>query len=194
MNTTTPVKTYLLSTIPFAGFYETCHSEQLEQLLNVSDYDFDNATDNEETPEQVQARYDAIEWTTEQNTYASCYSDCLSDATGITFVYESIHSPKSYNFVTDSIYVKIELNEVLKMFNKITHNSNLLENYIQENFTSCDGFSSFYSNDIQDWYAKPVHEYDHNEVGAIIECYIVSLELADNMYGLECELSMQVYL
>ena len=71
----------------------------------------------------------------------------------IEIIFEELVSPREYNFTNDSINVTYRLN-------KATYNTlikyledNIVEwnKYIKELYTSRDGFSSFYSNDGNDW-------------------------------------------
>ena len=43
-----------------------------------------------------------------------------------------------------------------------------LESVIKANFTSYDGFSSFYPNDLETWLEKPLSEWDYNELGTLL--------------------------
>ncbi len=53
----------------------------------------------------------------------------------------------------------------------IKENNNEAEKYFLDNYTSRDGFTSFHSNDINDWInIKYILEDDKHRVGAIIDC------------------------
>lgn len=74
------------------------------------------------------------------------------DHTGIIqdIKYQKTVSPKYYNFSTDSINCEIEYDaEKLKEY--IKNNMEKYTEYIKRKYTSRDGFSSSYSNDINDW-------------------------------------------
>lgn len=68
---------------------------------------------------------------------------------GVTQVW----SPREYNFTTDKIYVVVALSN--KDRERIVHlmlsDYNHLQEVIHKHHTSCDGFISFMSNDIDDW-------------------------------------------
>jgi hypothetical protein len=71
----------------------------------------------------------------------------------IGFEYQSLYSPKEYNFTSDSINIKVNFDDrfinVLKEY--INENINEFEEYIKNRYTSCSGFISFYSNNYKDW-------------------------------------------
>lgn len=64
--------------------------------------------------------------------------------------FESIHSPKYYNFSNDSCNVVVDVDE--KAISKyIYENQSSFEDYLREKYTSYDGFNSRYSNRFADW-------------------------------------------
>jgi len=89
---------------------------------------------------------------------------------------ESIASPREYNFTTDRLFVDVPLAVMRDLFKRsAADNHETLAAHIRRRFTSRDGFSSFYSNRLSDWIAKPFREWDHNELGTLL---IAALEVA----------------
>lgn len=87
----------------------------------------------------------------------------------IRATFESMDSPREYNFTTDRVYAHIPLavmRHILRQSKAEGHAT--LARVIADNFTSRDGFSSFYSNDAADWLAKPLQDWDHNELGHLL--------------------------
>lgn len=65
----------------------------------------------------------------------------------LKFEYESLHSPKYYNFETDSIYTKTTVDTIdLMVFVCESKNYEKFNQYCIDNFTSRDGFISFFPN------------------------------------------------
>tara|TARA_R110000787_G_C13427322_1_gene445332 strand:+ start:410 stop:1120 length:711 start_codon:yes stop_codon:yes gene_type:complete len=64
--------------------------------------------------------------------------------------YQKTVSPKEYNFTSDSINCEITYN-ARKLKDYINDNFEAYTKYISDRYTSCDGFSSFHSNDVNDW-------------------------------------------
>jgi hypothetical protein len=64
--------------------------------------------------------------------------------------FEKLYSPIEYNFANDSIDVEIEFfPENLSKY--INEHFDSFKKYIKDNYTSHDGFLSYYSNDAEDW-------------------------------------------
>jgi len=84
--------------------------------------------------------------------------------------FESMDSPREYNFTTDRVYAKISLATCRRLFKKSKQeNHETLKARIRASYTSCDGFSSHYSNQLCDWLEKPLIDWDHNELCTLIE-------------------------
>ncbi len=88
--------------------------------------------------------------------------------------FESLSHPREYNFETDKLYVHIPLEQVKTLLERVRDTT--LQATIEEHFTSGSNFFSFYSNDIEDWFAKPLQEWDHNEVGTLLHALIEDLD------------------
>lgn len=90
--------------------------------------------------------------------------------------YESLYSPKEYNFKTDSvnIEIKILLKDQKVLNNLIKENYDQLASLIKDGYTSRDGFNSFYSNNIDEWLNPNDDYYLHcsHKLGAMLEMLI----------------------
>lgn len=156
------MKTY----IPFSGFYNSIHDEELDRAL---DDIFQNDNGDIYTSLRDKA-FDSMNWKNVHTEYAKKYTKGFATNFEIDLAFSELSSPKYYNFETDRIFCDIEFSEVERVFgltNKIQ-----LEKLIKENFTSYDGFHSFYSNELSTWLDTPLKEWDLNQVGTLIECYI----------------------
>jgi hypothetical protein len=77
--------------------------------------------------------------------------------------------PKYYNYESDRCFAKsVFSDDVVSDIESYlkNHRDNFIE-YIRKRFTSCDGYFSNYSNNIEDW-DIPLHKMDYNELGAVI--------------------------
>jgi len=83
--------------------------------------------------------------------------------------YQKTVNPAYYNFSTDSINVEIEYNpKKLKAF--IKENKEAFKEYIENKYTSYDGFSSSYSNDVHNWIdLVNKNELGEHELGSVLE-------------------------
>lgn len=83
--------------------------------------------------------------------------------------FESMESPREYNFTTDSVFADIPLKSLRAIFKRSADDGHeSLSRIIRARFTSRSGFISFYSNDVADWLAKPLRDWDHNELGTLL--------------------------
>jgi hypothetical protein len=84
----------------------------------------------------------------------------------ITIKCGDIYSPKYYNFTTDNVDMEVTYNkaEVLKLAKKETE---LFNSFLKENYSSCDGFTSFGENNFNDWLKKYKNDCEI-AVGAIL--------------------------
>jgi hypothetical protein len=110
----------------------------------------------------------------------------LKDILGIEMKVElqRIVSPQYYNFKNDSLDIQIDVDEDLlisKVREIIDKNLDEFKKYIKDNYTSCDGFMSFYSNDVNDWLKS---SYNAHEIGSLLE-FILRIsedDIAEDMY------------
>lgn len=91
--------------------------------------------------------------------FAEYYVDLLNGALGLDLklVSQSVSSPREYNFTTDRIFCNVEIGDYDKLVNKLIKLANAPENRndmaetIRRNHSSCSGFISFMSNDLDEW-------------------------------------------
>lgn len=94
----------------------------------------------------------------------------------IRATFESMDSPREYNFATDRVYADIPVSVMRELFKRSKAEKHAtFSAVIKERFTSYDGFSSHYSNHLQDWLSKPLADWDHNELSTLL---IAGLQLA----------------
>jgi hypothetical protein len=154
--------------IPFAGFYETPHTEHIdyaeEQLF---------ADDSGEI--LCQKLYEMfwlnISYRQVFNKYAKAYVEALGEELGIHFDYEEMVSPREYNFTTDRLFAKISRSDLARLLRAVRGKP--LDAKIAELFTSRSGFISHYPNHISRW--PRIAEWDHNHVGCVLACYVDQL-------------------
>jgi len=71
----------------------------------------------------------------------------------VSMKFKALYSPKEYNFTTDSINVKLQISTENRhrISQLINENWESFTEYIKEKFTSCSGFTSFWSSDSEVW-------------------------------------------
>ena len=162
-----PMAANVARVLDFPGFYESVLSAALDDAEEQLVYNL-----NEDHPELDSdgirsALYDASTYATGFRMIAKDSVDWLNhvlDGTGINLTFESMESPREYNFGTDVLFVTVNDPKLVLLR---TRPSNL-DACIREHFTSGPGFHSFYSNDPEVWRAKPLDTWDHNELGALL--------------------------
>ena len=173
---------YLLTTIPFSGFYETYWSEYF-----CYDLEHENAAEaypdksDSELNDVVMAVYDTINHQATREAIASEYVHQFNHYYDTSLEFESLQSPREYNFTTDRIFCHISINEFKRIY-RACDKAKLAE-YIKDKFTSYDGFASSYSNDLNDWIVEGLVNSDHNQMGAVIEAWLIEYHLDLKEHG-----------
>lgn len=154
----------MLTTIPFSGFYYTRHDQELDWTIENM---FGSRDSGERNPSLELRCWEACKWGQVHEAYAKAYCENFAAEFGIKLEFESMQSPREYNFTTDRIFAHIELDEV-KRLRSVT-DEKLLRDLARKRFTSYDGFISHYSSDIDDW--GDIQEWDYNQVGTLVMAY-----------------------
>jgi hypothetical protein len=112
---------------------------------------------------------DAVQWGLVHRAYARYYAQAFAhEFTLPSLQFESLQSPREYNFSTDRIFCEISADDVDKMLDTVLLVD--LVAMVRELFTSRDGFISFYSPDLKEWGLSST--WDHNQVGALLLVYV----------------------
>ncbi len=170
----------MLTTLPFSGFY---NSKWSDELNNVENNFIENEAENDDSLDEseissivdkcrqygTQMQYVAQEFV---GYFNEKFKEAFAIDLGLRF--ESMKSPREYNFTSDVIYAYIDEEVVRRLLDDLEESK--LADMIRERFTSCDGFISFYPNRIDRWKEKPLEEWDYNEVGTILEAYVAQVE------------------
>lgn len=149
----------MLVQIPFSGFYESIHNSLIDDEI---DYFFDN---NAKLGERLR---DSINWHDLLNEYAKGYAESVAHEFNIKMQFESLTSPKYYNFQTDRIFCEISESEVKRIFSET--DKHVLTETAKSMFTSRDGFNSFYDPDCLTW--GDITDFDHNQLHCLLVAYI----------------------
>lgn len=167
----TPRPNNIARVLDFPGFYESILSAALDDAERMeAEHIAENHPELDETA-ICDALYQHSDYSKGFNAIARANVDYLNhvlEDTGIELAFDSMESPREYNFTTDALFVTI--NDPVKLY--ADTNTASLNAVIKERFTSGPGFHSFYSNDPDAWRAKPLDEWDHNELGALLTAYL----------------------
>ena len=132
----------------FEGFYYS----QLDLAENIEVGEGDNCCMNEE-------QFDEIDWNkTNENVskfYLNYFKDELSDffkSIGVlSLEFIKVDSPKYYNYSTDKLVCDIKIDKNVFIHELRKHKFDNWGQFLKDNFTSYDGFISFYPNTAMEW-------------------------------------------
>jgi hypothetical protein len=169
-------ETLLDAVVPgFPGFYNT-------ELSSLMDREIEDAIENDGlTWEEAAKRYD---YRRAMLAITQAWLDAFVWEFDIKLKFESIQSPREYNFTTDRLFVQLPLSEAERMAAVLKDAdgewNDSFKHVLGKMFTSYDGFCSFYPNspDEGEWLA-PLEEWDHNQMQALIAAYLYERGEAD---------------
>lgn len=159
------MKKHALRLFCFSGFYESIHDGVID-------------SEEESIMEDYGKEYDDFRFTINYDLYAKNYVHAINKEIGLKLEFRNLWSPREYNFATDEIYCFITAKDLKKISSAL--NSESLENLIKRRFTSRDGFSSFYSNSLEEWKEKKVQDWDEIELGTLLDAWINENEIASD--------------
>lgn len=162
--------------IPFMGFYESWHDEKCSDAVE-SAFNYDQETGSDK--ELPDCFWDAnINWSAIHNDYAKEYAKAFMEEFGFTGEFAELSSPRYYNYSTDRIFITVPKKQIDAIKAKVFADEKARA-FVSEQFTSRDGFSSHYSNDLkdEDWTKEPLDECQY---GVILEAYIELQEREEN--------------
>lgn len=169
--------------LAFEGFYESEWDDALDHQDELfieneidQDPDLDAAMINE-------ALYDARNYHTQMVETAKLYVEtfntvCKEDyGLDLKLTYETVESPREYNFTTDKIYAEITASTARRLFKLSEKEGHTrLRALIAHDYEPRDGFWPNYSNQLSVWLAKPVIQWDHNELGSLLAALLMTDE------------------
>lgn len=174
----------MLIKIPFQGFYESIHSDNVEYAIYnqvFTDYDT-GMTNNDNLSNRLDAMIDYTKLYTE---YSKEYVENFNDEFKLNLKFESLRSPREYNFGTDQIYCTITQNLVKQLYKET--DKAIFKKHIANMFTSYEGFHSFYDNNINTWSTNPL-TYDHNQLYCLLMAWLESNHFITHWNDTECYL------
>jgi hypothetical protein len=154
--------------VPFAGFYNSTHDDNLQQALESLAQDEGGETIASEL-ERLERN---IQWRAAMLAYAQLYCERLADETSAQWEFAKLDSPREYNFRTDEIDVTVSLAELQRMLDAVDLAA--LQALATDRLSPHSGFIPFYSSQVDDWGA--LEDWDSPLLGLLIECYCDSMD------------------
>jgi len=171
------MKIKTISTIPFQGFYNSLYSYSIEGEIENSvewyteDYDLTEAQRDTLANGYLEKNTSEFYYNVSKD-YAEAFIYEIERDTGLSLNarFESIESPKEYNFKTDRLFIELPEASAVAFINYILENHREeLEKLIEQRFTSRSGFISHYENTLEAW-GDP-SEWDLNQLGTCFEIF-----------------------
>jgi hypothetical protein len=166
-----------IATIPFQGFYDSLYSHAIDsEMENSIDYYYKEYELTEAQRDTLANGY--LEKNTSEfyynvsKDYAESFIYEIERETGLSLNarFESMESPKEYNFQTDRLFIELPEASAIAFVNYILENhKDEFRNLIAQRFTSRDGFWSNYKNTLEAW-GDP-SEWDYNQLGTCFEIF-----------------------
>lgn len=160
----------LIINIPFAGFYESLFSAGIDQAEEfIVGYEVEEKGRN--PSKCADAFYKTSNYPKAHlyvaQKYVYYFNKYVAEEFGLDLelTFESLQSPREYNFETDRIFCFIRPEKSQELRAKVSDAD--LDAAIKTRFTSRSGFISSYSNRLSDWDPN-IGSWDHNELGTLL--------------------------
>lgn len=181
-----------INLVSFEGFYQTIWCPEFE----ISDYEFENEVEEDKDFTFDNDGYEKAISKAYTQQWERLFQLYISQDIKLLFV--GVQHPLFYNYSTDTIQVKIGLTSEAKkaIIAKMQEHREKIGVWIEQGFTSYDGFLSNLSNHIKDWNRRSF--FDHNEKYqesylAYILYFLVLAEVYKKDNSTSDSLEMQTY-
>lgn len=160
----------MITTIPFSGFYNTIHSYTVDQALEQSISDSSGCHPISDRISEELCWHYPTPMAQYTRQYVADFVAKLNEETGLNIAleWESVTSPREYNFETDRIFATITEADVRALLAAVERAD--LDRAAKDEFTSYSGFISHYANRVSEW--GDVAEWDHNQIGTLLKAAV----------------------
>lgn len=155
------------ATLPFAGFYESYHDAEFDREV---EYALERTGLPYSSPlyDALQSlAFDAADFGAAHLDYAQAYAASFLDWLGLDGAFESMDSPKEYNFSTDRVFVTLTRSDIARLWRGVDKAK--FAKACRARFTSRSGFMSYYSPNWKTW--GRLSDWDHNQMGTLLQVY-----------------------
>jgi hypothetical protein len=150
--------------VPFEGFYETVSGSRVSEAA-LREYGCEEHGGRDCDPDACVSKATSEQDRAEEDAYAKEYVKAFGAFVGVPLEYVATTHPKQYNFATDRIFARVKDKDFGRVMRELEPER--IRSAVRDRFTSRDGFCSFYDHDFDKW----TFPLDHNQVGAVLECY-----------------------
>ena len=181
----------------FEGFYCSWLDEEINHIARCEAEYFAEEYDlSEDKQQEIEESYCTQNYHNLEveicKTYIPHYFEAIEDKIGfeLNASFESLTSPKYYNFETDRLFVEIDTDKIILLMSWICNNQfEKLRQVIESRFTSRDGYIPHYSNSLEEW--GDVDTWDYNQLGTALLVFVD--EYADFNYTLHENVSETIH-
>ena len=157
----------ILTQIPFSGFYSSIHDSEFDREFEFMFEDYAETTGQDMPQALIDGLFDSVNWQGAREYYAKEYVEAFLHEFQIEGAFESLISPRFYNYTTDRVFAYISRDSVAHMWRAV--NKRLFGLTCEKLFTSYDGFASSYSPNWKTW--GRISQWDHNQIYALVLTY-----------------------
>lgn len=166
--------------IPFQGFYNSWYSDAIDrEQEQFCEYE---VSENRVRADITESELNDLLWYCADYSaayleiakkYVDAFQDYINEETGenIRLEFETMTSPKYYNFTTDRIFCFIHPDDLARMFEEVKASPEFKDT-IEARHKSRSGFISYYAHDLETWLLKDISEYDHNEAQTVLIAWL----------------------
>lgn len=169
----------MIINIPFEGFYESKHSQELDSIEErYVEWEVERGSELS-AAELHDAIYRSANYSLAFNHIARAYVEYFNDyikeeyEIDLELKFESMTSPREYNFETERVFCEISLEKAQLLFDSTS--TPALRMAIHDRFTSRSGFISSYPNRLENW-PIDIAEWDHNQLGTLLVALLSDAE------------------
>lgn len=167
----------------FGGFYGSLYSDWIdEEIDREAEYINEQREERGFKPDfkadDMRVDFKALQTEIADEICVEICSRLFNDVLIKGFKFENLVSPKFYNYENDSVNVEFEFERgnIEIIMTTLEQNKDKFKEWLRDRYTSCSGFISSYSNDVDDWLDEECLFHEH-KCGAILEfIYEVVLE------------------
>lgn len=167
-NESTKGKNIMLVKIPFAGFYESLHSHAIDNEIEMQIEYFERDCGMSIPESFAEMLWFEPDYQHVHSEYAKFYVGRFLSEFDLSGKFESMDSPREYNFTTDRVYADISRDSIAKAWRGT--DKKILARLCGERFTSYNGFISYYRPDYKQW--GLLYTWDHNQLETLLLAYI----------------------
>ena len=178
----------ILVQIPFGGFYCSIWGSEIDfiESTEIEHYNLEHNT--EKTWNDFEIDYETIRNEISKN-YCHYWSQQLSQNVSfnigedleVYFNFESLVSPRYYNFETDRIFAYCDFEKFKELYDRLAKYG--FKEWLFERMKPCSGFIPHYSNCLEDW--GDLENWDFNQYGLFLEWldgqYVEDWKVLDDM-------------